>query len=209
LLSGRHGVDVVFVQAVLQDLGYYAGRLTGYYDALTRSAVVAFQRAMGIEADGVVGPITFYHLGLNNVAPAPSPLSIVWPTAPIPSVTVCSVALTSQTSNLHPYGVASLVINQSEGFESLDVVGNMLNPPQFFGNFSGYAFTLTDPLSGEVLETVPMLRTSETVNPGDWAGTFSPGVKTIPEGVVTVYPYNPATGSLGPVVLQASLTNCH
>ncbi|MCY0878778.1 MAG: peptidoglycan-binding protein [Firmicutes bacterium] len=209
LVSGRRGVDVVFVQALLQDLGYYAGRLTGYYDALTESAVVAFQRASGIRADGVVGPMTFYHLGLNNATPAPSPLSIVWPAGPSPTVSVCSVALLSQTANLHPYGVASLVINEAEGFESLDVVGNFLNPPGTFGNFSSYAFTLTDPLSGEVLETIPMVRTSTTTNPGDWAGSFSPGVKTIPQGVVTVYPYNRTTGSLGAPVLQGSLANCH
>lgn len=207
--SGRNGADVVFLQAVLQDLGYYAGRITGYYDTVTRSSVMAFQKAVGITPDGVVGPVTFYHIGLNNAAPAPSPLSIAWPTAPIPEVTVCSVGLVTQSADLHPYGVATLVINQSEGFESLDVVGNLLNPPAAYGNFNGYRFTLTDPISGQVLETVAMVRTTGGANPGDWAGTFSPGVKTIPQGIVTVYPFNTLSGQQGPPVLAGSLQNCH
>jgi hypothetical protein len=170
--------------------------------------VVAFQTASGIAADGVVGPMTFYQLGLANPVPAPSPLGLSWPIAPAPTVRVCAIGLTSQTPDLHPYGEASLVINQAEGFESLDVVGNMLNAPYTYGQYNGYLFTLTDPVSGRVIETIAMVQTSASINPGDWAGTFSPGVKTIPPGMVSIYPTNTATGQTGPVVLQGNLKDC-
>lgn len=207
--SGRDGFDVVFLQKLLSNLGYYSGPITGYYSAATQAAVRAFQKAENITADGVVGPVTFYHLGLHNPNPAPSPLDIAWPTtAPAPQVSVCSIGLSSTTSDLHPYGEATHVINQSEGFESLDVVGN--NLPSLSGTpYEFYAFTATDPASGKVVITERMVPL-----PGnDWAGAHSPGVKTIPDGVVTVYKAqsrstDPDDITLGPSVLKGNLANC-
>ena len=77
--SGRNGFDVAFVQAVLRELGAYTGPVNGMYDALTQTAVMAFQRAEGITADGSVGPVTFYRLGLRNQQPAPGPFPLAWP----------------------------------------------------------------------------------------------------------------------------------
>ncbi len=207
--TGRNGFDVVFLQVVLRGLGYYSGRINGFYDSATRGAVMAFQRAMSISVDGVVGPVTFYRLGLNNNVAAPSPLGISWPSAPVPEVRVCCVGLTSKTSDLHPYGVAALVINVAEGFESLDVTGNVLNPPSSYGKFNAFEFTLTDPKTGSVIETVSMVQVSADNNPGDWSGAFSPGVKEIPQGIVTVYPVNTTTGATGLAILQGNLKNCH
>ena len=206
--SGRNGFDVVFVQAVLKGLGYYTGRLTGYYDAATLAAVKAFQTAQGITSDGVVGPVTFYRIGLNNRNAAPTPLGISWPAAPTPSVSTCTIGLLSQTSNLHPYGVASLVVNEAEGFESLDVVGNFLNPPSSYGSYNSFQFILRNPSTSAIVATVPMILVSSGNNPGDWAGAYSPGVSTIPKGTVTVYPYNTTTTSRGSAVLAGNLANC-
>jgi peptidoglycan hydrolase-like protein with peptidoglycan-binding domain len=200
---GRNGFDVVFLQALLTQLNFYTGRLDGVYGPATIAAVKAFQASVGITADGVVGPVTFYNLGLANNVAAPSPLGVAWP-PPVPKVTVVSVGLTSTTSDLHPYGEATLVINEAEGFESLDVVGNFLPPPP--PPFTQFAFTLTNP-SGTVVAQQPMV----VVNPGpppDWAGTYSPGVKSIPTGIVTVYAATP-TGTLGPSVLTGDLRNGH
>lgn len=81
IFTGRNGFDVVYLQIFLSHLDFYQGRFTGYYDAATKSAVEAFQRANNISVDGVVGPQTFYQLGLNNDAnPAPVPEGIAWPT---------------------------------------------------------------------------------------------------------------------------------
>ena len=207
--TGRNGFDVVFLQVVLKGLGYYGGRITGYYDTATRSATLVFQRASGIAADGVVGPVTFFRLGIANPSAAPQPLNIAWPPKPVAEVTVCSVALTTTTSDLHPYGAASLVINQSEGFESLDVTGNVLNPPSYYGSYNAYQFTLTDPMTGAIIETIVMTLVTQDNNPGDWSGTFSPGVKEIPEGMVSVSPVNTMTGNTGSAILEGDLVHCH
>ena len=207
--SGRNGFDVVFLQVVLKNLGFYSGAITGYYDGPTLAAVRAFQTSKGITVDGVVGPVTFFQLGLSNNAAAPSPLAIAWPPAPAPRVTVCSIGLTSTTSNLTPYGEASLVINQSQGFESLDVVGNYLPAPSFYGSsYNTYVFTLTDPTTLQVLVTLTMTLVSPPTAPTDWAGAYSPGVSTIKPGIVTVYPAVSTTGALGPAVLQGNLQHC-
>lgn len=207
--TGRNGFDVVFLQTVLKALGYYALRITGYYDAATRNSVMDFQRAQGISVDGVVGPVTFYRLGLRNAVRAPNPLNIAWPSAVTPKVSVCCVALTSQTSDLHPYGQAAHVINEEEGFESLDVVGNFLEPPSSLGNYNQYGFTLYDANTGSTVASEPMIRVSPSADPGDWAGTYSPGVKSIPSVKVAVYPMNTSTGRKGNIVLAGNTANCH
>ena len=210
ILPGRNGFDVVFLQVLLSRLGFYTGFFTGYYDAATIAAVRAFQASRGIGVDGEVGPITFHQLGIANPLPAPQPLGIAWPVIPTPQVSVCSIGLTSQTGDLHPYGVASLVINVAEGFESLDVVGNTLPNPSTFGSqFGAYAFQLTS--SGVVVAQFLMTALPSPISTGDWAGSYSPGVKTIPKGIVQVLPTpaGSATGPYGPVVLQGDLSQCH
>ncbi len=216
LMTGRNGYDVAFLQVLLAQLGYYAGRYTGFYDTATKAAVIAFQTARKVTADGVVGPSTFYQLGLNNPQPAPMPLAIAWPegtpptTVPPPSVTTCSVPLATTTSDLHPYGEAAHVVNGAEGFESLDVVGNMLPDPSSFGaHYAAYAFTLTNPSGGGVAARV--LMTPLPGQTGDWGGSYSPGVSTIPMGEVTVYPVpaGAAGGPYGPAVLAGNLAHCH
>lgn len=77
--TGRNGFDVVFLQKLLKKIGFYGGTLNGFYDMATRNAVLAFQASQGISVDGVVGPVTFYRLGLQNQVAAPSPLAVAWP----------------------------------------------------------------------------------------------------------------------------------
>ena len=207
--SGRNGFDVVFVQMLLKTLGYYTGPLDGMYDSGTVAAVTAFQRAQGISADGDVGPVTFYRLGLMNPNPAPGPFGIAWPTTVPPAVSVCSTPLTTQTTDLHLYGVASLVINVSEGFQSLDVVANNLPAPSTYGpTYGAYAFVLVNPATGQTYGQNLM-----AVLPGgngDWGGSLSVGVATIPKGTVTVYPTpaGSATGPYGAAILAGNLANC-
>ena len=208
--SGRNGLDVAFVQTLLKNLGFYTGAINGFYNAATVAAVQAFQRAQGITADGNVGQMTYYRLGLQNPNPAPSPFPVIWPpTTPPVSVTTCGVGLTSQTSDLHPYGEATIAINRLEGFESLDVVGNNLPAPSTFGSqYGAYAFTLTNPSTGQVIAS--QLMTPLPGGANDWGGSLSVGVATIPKGLVTVYPTRTgsATGPYGTAVLRGNLTNC-
>lgn len=210
IFTGRNGFDVVFVQTILAQLGFYSGRITGYYDSLTVAAVRAFQANRGITVDGVVGQQTFFQMGRSNQVAAPLPLGIAWPASISVGVSTCCVGLVTQTSDLHPYGMAAIVTNEAEGFESLDVVGNMLPSPRSFGTaFAQYAFTLTTG-SGVVARGLMDRLPDSVISPSDWGGSYSPGVVSIPKGVVTIYPTHRGsrTGPYGPAVLSGDLTNC-
>ena len=53
------GDDVKAVQNKLNSLGYNCGTADGYYGNATRTAVISFQSAKGLTADGEVGPATW------------------------------------------------------------------------------------------------------------------------------------------------------
>src|SRR5512137_2315949 len=52
------GNDVRKIQEKLKSKGLYGGSVDGVSGRVTRAAVRAFQRASGLEADGIVGPLT-------------------------------------------------------------------------------------------------------------------------------------------------------
>lgn len=58
LTVGMRGVDVTEVQNALQKQGYLQTQSTGYFGTQTKAAVLAFQKAEGIEMLGIVGPLT-------------------------------------------------------------------------------------------------------------------------------------------------------
>jgi peptidoglycan DL-endopeptidase LytE len=61
--------DVKTLQTILRDKGYftYSGSATTYFGSYTKSAVMSFQRAKGLTADGIAGRNTFNKLGVYNV----------------------------------------------------------------------------------------------------------------------------------------------
>jgi hypothetical protein len=58
LSAGSEGDDVVTVQQALAQLGYEVGEADGIYGPTTEAAVIAFQGAQGLTADGIVGAET-------------------------------------------------------------------------------------------------------------------------------------------------------
>jgi hypothetical protein len=58
LQTGDRGGGVVWLQAALQTLGFYSGKLSGIYEGTTAEAVRAFQREHNLLLDGIVGPRT-------------------------------------------------------------------------------------------------------------------------------------------------------
>lgn len=54
----QRGNDVTTLQTALYQLGYYSKTIDGIYGSGTKSAVRAFQKANGLTADGVAGPLT-------------------------------------------------------------------------------------------------------------------------------------------------------
>lgn len=64
LKSGMSGSDVAALQEALKGQGFYTGTVDGDFGSGTKRAVKAFQRAVGLKDDGVVGSGTRDKLGL-------------------------------------------------------------------------------------------------------------------------------------------------
>ena len=58
LKVGSSGEAVRALQLKLKALGYFSGTGTGYYGNVTKDAVIRFQKAYGLTADGIAGPAT-------------------------------------------------------------------------------------------------------------------------------------------------------
>lgn len=65
--SGSKGVYVLIAQDELNTLGYAAGSLDGIFGNNTRNAVIRYQRAKGLTADGIVGCNTWKSLQSDAV----------------------------------------------------------------------------------------------------------------------------------------------
>ncbi|HAG83201.1 MAG TPA: N-acetylmuramoyl-L-alanine amidase [Cyanobacteria bacterium UBA12227] len=59
LQEGSVGPEVRKLQQLLQKQGYDPGPADGVFGAKTKAAVIAFQRSKGMQADGVVGSVTW------------------------------------------------------------------------------------------------------------------------------------------------------
>ena len=81
---GDRGTGVADLQKYLREVGYPVA-VDGVFGSGTRAAVVAFQRARGISADGIVGPQTLISLSQARAegwkAPV-APVSVGVPTSP-------------------------------------------------------------------------------------------------------------------------------
>jgi len=58
LKYGSRGTGVVKVQQALKAKGYSLGAADGIYGTMTKNAVIRFQRASGLQADGIAGRLT-------------------------------------------------------------------------------------------------------------------------------------------------------
>ena len=63
LRRGAHGPDVELLQKRLSTAGFAPGRIDGRFGPGTEAALLAFQRAHDLLADGAAGPITWQALG--------------------------------------------------------------------------------------------------------------------------------------------------
>ena len=69
LRTGSRGEDVKTLQGRLHDLGYYTDEIDGQFGAATKAAVIEFQQANGLVADGMVGSETKTLLYSVNAKP--------------------------------------------------------------------------------------------------------------------------------------------
>ncbi len=63
---GSQGAEVKQVQTKLKELGYYKGNIDSIFGSQTKSALLSFQRAKGLTADGIAGPKTLKALGIGS-----------------------------------------------------------------------------------------------------------------------------------------------
>ena len=69
--QGSKGERVVRIQERLFDLGFYAYKPTGSYQTVTRSAVISYQLAAGLQSDGTIGQETYNALFAHSAIRAP------------------------------------------------------------------------------------------------------------------------------------------
>lgn len=132
---GASGPDVALLQQRLIDLGFWLPQADGNYDADTRHAVVAFQKANGLEPDGVAGASTVE--ALANAA-RPTPRSTVG--------TVMEVDLTRQVLLLAVDGRVEWTFDASTGrVAGTTPVGDFKVYRQVNGNDHGPLGTLYRP----------------------------------------------------------------
>ncbi len=62
---GSEGKEVAAIQEALKDRGLFNAEITGYYGAVTQSAVRKFQKQQGLTVDGIAGPQTLAKLGIT------------------------------------------------------------------------------------------------------------------------------------------------
>ena len=62
LKKGSEKPEVKDLQEALEALGFSPGKIDGVFGAATEKAVKAFQASVGIDADGIVGPITWLNI---------------------------------------------------------------------------------------------------------------------------------------------------
>ncbi|NET60460.1 MAG: peptidoglycan-binding protein, partial [Symploca sp. SIO2E6] len=62
LKKGSQGELVITLQEKLKQLGYYDGSADGSYSEATELAIIEFQKSVGLEPDGIVGPTTWSKL---------------------------------------------------------------------------------------------------------------------------------------------------
>lgn len=65
IVKGDTAANIRIVQQRLSNLGYYTAKVDGIWGTRTRTAVVNFQKANGLVADGIVGAKTEKALGIT------------------------------------------------------------------------------------------------------------------------------------------------
>lgn len=86
LKKGSAGIDVRTLQTALKQKGYLTGTIDGILGTKTRAAVIAFQRANGLRADGVAGNLTYSRLFTGTVSTGIASVTKT-PVAPVKSYT--------------------------------------------------------------------------------------------------------------------------
>lgn len=151
LKKGISSKDVAELQQQLQAAGYFDGLVTGYYGTLTQDAVIAFQKARGMTANGVADTNTINALNTKETPasqPAKETLKPFLKTTPQPDKEIPTPAL----QNPQPVVVdkPKTVVNSTKALEKgrrgseVTALQKKLQAAGYFdGPVTGYFGTLT------------------------------------------------------------------
>jgi peptidoglycan hydrolase-like protein with peptidoglycan-binding domain len=162
LSLGASGPAVSELQRALTQAGSSTGGVDGSFGPATRAAVVAFQRARGLSADGVVGPQTWNALS-SSFTPAPGP----GPTTPT----------TNAAFRQHLLATAQSQVGTVEATNSND--GAVLEYPHFFGRGSeawcaDFVSWVSQHSGGSLNECSCTALRTELIQGGQWKGRTNP-----------------------------------
>lgn len=115
LKEGVKSDAVLQLQTTLKAKGYYSGSLTGNFGSLTKEAVQKFQRANGLEADGIAGAKTLELLYGSGSASADSSASSSSSSSSVLKEGVKSDAVLQLQKNLKSLGYYSGSLTGSFG----------------------------------------------------------------------------------------------
>jgi len=116
LKYGDSGEAVERLQARLLELGYFSGTVAGNYLDLTKSAVAAFQKQVGLTADGIAGEATLNALFSENAPKAPEPEKKGPSTVPAATGTAVEMDWwTSDIQSIFPRGATAKITDVNTG----------------------------------------------------------------------------------------------
>jgi peptidoglycan hydrolase-like protein with peptidoglycan-binding domain len=132
------------LQNYLTQQGLYSGPVTGYYGALTQTAVESFQKAHGISAIGTVGPLTIAALNQNTASSAASTgTSVITVPPTVPTSDTTTSAATSGTSTSTSYTFSNQLSLGSTGADVTALQQKLTSLNMYSGPVTGYYGTLT------------------------------------------------------------------
>ncbi|MDD4680053.1 MAG: LysM peptidoglycan-binding domain-containing protein [Clostridia bacterium] len=143
LRVGMSGEDVSELQTLLKRLGYFNTNITGYYGNVTKSSVLSFQFAYGLNRDEIAGSKTIYKLKYENGVAADS--------------YVRTRTLAKGMSGMD-------VQNLQVVLKSLGYLPASLNPTQYFGNLTHNAVLSFQKQNGLVCDGRVGAATASTIN---------------------------------------------
>ena len=122
---GAEGDAVEKLQTRLKELGYFDGTVGGNFGTITRAAVIAFQKAANLSADGIVGSDTWTAL-YSKSAPTASSTS-----APSNPVTTTTTSSSGSTINDTDYSTGEKIVALAKQYLGCKYVYARENPPYF------------------------------------------------------------------------------
>ena len=142
LRQGDSGADVIMLQERLKELGFFQGKITGFFGSLTQQAVINFQKSENLPVDGTAGRETLIRLNLRN---APTENETSQNTSENESDIENNNNSTVNNSNNNNSSTSTDVIKRGDSGEDVQWVQEKLKIAGFFQtNVTGFFGPLTE-----------------------------------------------------------------